>query len=164
MSVIDIILLVPFAYALYKGIKNGFVGQVAGISGIILGIILGSRFSALLSTYVAQWISASEQVIKIISFALIIVAVILLATILSKIIEKLFSLVMLGWLNKLLGILLAFAGCAFILGTILSLISYINETWFVIVPQEKIAESVLYQPLEDIANMIFPYLKKFFTL
>ena len=35
MSIIDIVILVPFAFALYKGIKNGFVGQIAGISGIV---------------------------------------------------------------------------------------------------------------------------------
>lgn len=164
MSVIDIIILVPFAFALYKGIKNGFVGQVAGISGIILGIILGSRFSSLVSTYVSQWIEAGEQVIKIISFALIIVAVIICAAILSKAIEKLFSLVMLGWLNKLLGVILAFAGTAFIVGAIISLISYVNETWFVIISPEKISESILYHPLEDLVKMVFPYFKDFFSL
>ena len=66
MSIIDIVILVPFAFALYKGIKNGFVGQIAGISGIVLGIILGTRFSALVSGYISQWIEASESVIKII--------------------------------------------------------------------------------------------------
>mgnify|MGYP003485180551 FL=1 len=69
---------------------------------------------------------------------------------------------MLGWLNKLLGVLLAFAGTAFILGAVICLISYVNETWFTIIPQEKIAESVLYQPLEDLANMVFPYFKNLF--
>lgn len=164
MSVIDIIILIPFVYALYKGIKNGFVGQIAGIGGIILGIILGARFSALLSTYLAQWIHASEAVIKIISFAAIIIAVILLATLISKGIEKLFSLVMLGWLNKLLGVLLAFAGTAFIVGLIISLISYANNTWFTIISPEKISESILYQPLEDLVNMVFPYLRDFFKI
>lgn len=163
MSIIDIIILIPFAFALFKGIKDGFVGQIAGIGGIILGIVLGSRFSSLLSTHVSQWINASEAVIKIISFAIIIIAVILLAAILTKLIEKLFSLVMLGWLNKVLGVLLAFAGAALIVGSVISLISYINETWFVIISKEKIAESVLYQPLEDLVNMVFPYLRKFFT-
>lgn len=162
MSIIDIVILVPFAFALYKGIKNGFVGQIAGISGIVLGIILGTRFSALVSGYISQWIEASESVIKIISFAIIIVLVIIAAALLSKAIEKLFNLVMLGWLNKLLGVLLAFAGTAFILGAVISLISYVNETWFTIIPQEKIAESVLYQPLEDLANMVFPYFKNLF--
>lgn len=162
MSIIDIVILVPFAFALYKGIKNGFVGQIAGISGIVLGIILGTRFSALVSGYISQWIEASESVIKIISFAIIIVLVIIAAALLSKAIEKLFSLVMLGWLNKLLGVLLALAGTAFILGAVICLISYVNETWFTIIPQEKIAESVLYQPLEDLANMVFPYFKNLF--
>lgn len=164
MSVIDIIILVPFAFALYKGLKNGFVGQVAGISGIILGIILGTRFSSLVSTYVSQWIHASEQVIKIISFALIIAAVIICAAILSKLIEKLFSLAMLGWLNRVLGVILAFAGTAFVVGAVICLITYVNETWFVIISPEKIKESILYQPLEDLTRMVFPYFKNFFEI
>ncbi len=164
MSIIDIVILVPFAYALYKGIKNGFVGQIAGIGGIVLGIVLGSRFSALLSTYISQWINASEAVVKIISFAAIIIAVILLAAILSKAIEKLFSLVMLGWLNKLLGILLAFAGTALIIGVVISLISYVNETWFTIIPQEKIEESLFYMPLKEFSEWIFPYFRNLFSI
>lgn len=164
MSVIDIIILVPFAFALYKGLKNGFVGQVAGISGIILGIVLGTRFSSFVSTYVSQWIQAGEQVIKIISFALIIIGVVVCAAILSKLIEKLFSLVMLGWLNKLLGVILAFAGTALIAGAIICLISYINEAWFVILTPEKIDESILYHPLEDLARMVFPYFQNFFSI
>ena len=164
MSIIDIIILVPFAYALYKGIKNGFVGQIAGIGGIVLGIVLGSRFSSLLSTYISQWIDASEAVVKIISFAAIIIAVILLAAILSKIIEKLFSLVMLGWLNKLLGVLQAFAGCALIVGVIISLTSYINEAWFTIIPKERIEESLLYTPLKEFSEWIFPYFRNLFSI
>ena len=38
MTVIDIIILVLLALAVFKGIKDGLVRQVGGIAGLILGI------------------------------------------------------------------------------------------------------------------------------
>ncbi len=87
-----------------------------------------------------------------------------MAAILSKAIEKLFSLVMLGWLNKLLGVLLAFAATALIIGVVISLISYVNETWFTIIPQEKIEESLFYMPLKEFSEWIFPYFRNLFSI
>lgn len=164
MSVIDIIILIPFAYALYKGLKNGFIGQVAGILGLFLGVFLGYKFSELLSAWLSQWINANESVVKIISFAIIIIVVLVLINLLSKLIEKIFSMVMLGWLNKLLGVIVAFAFTAFIVGTVLSLILYINEAWFTIISPENIEESSLFTPLSNIAKSVFPYLKDFFRI
>ena len=161
MKLIDIIILIPFVFAIYKGITRGFISQVAGIAGVILGFILGVRFSDLLSTHISEWINANESTIKIISFAIIIICVLILAKLLSSIIERIFSFIMLGWLNKILGILIAIASTALVMGAVITLISYVNEYLFTIVPQRVINESILYRPLQDLAQMVFPYLGEF---
>lgn len=162
MNFIDIIILVIFAIGIFKGIKDGFIGQAAGIGGIFLGIWLAYKFSALLSTYLTKWIpSFTESTVKIISFAIIIIAVIIAVHFLGKLVEKVITISMLGWLNKLLGVIIALAATAFIVGLILTLITYINNTWFTLIPADKIAESKLYTPLSDLANTVFPYLKSF---
>jgi|SRR5574344_463805 membrane protein required for colicin V production len=163
MNFIDITILVLFVIGIIKGIKDGFIRQVAAIGGIFLGFWLAYKFSSLFCPYIIKWIpSLSEATVKIISFVIIIIAVIIAVHFLGKLIEKVITISMLGWLNKLLGIIIAIAATAFIIGLILNLVTYINNTWFTLIPAEKIAESKLFAPLSEIANSVFPYLKNFF--
>lgn len=163
MEVIDIIILAAFIPGIIKGIKSGFIGQIAGIGGLFLGFYLSYKFSALLSTYLAKWIpSFNEPTIKAISFALIIIVVVVAVYFLGKAVEKVFTVTMLGWLNKLLGVVFAIAASALIIGLLLTLISYVNNTWFTVISQDKISNSLFYTPLSDLANTVFPYLKAFF--
>ena len=56
MTVIDIIILVLLALAVFKGIKDGLVRQVGGIAGLILGNFLAGRFSAIMAGWLHLWI------------------------------------------------------------------------------------------------------------
>ena len=72
MAVIDIIILVLLALAVIKGLKDGLIRQIGGIAGLFIGIILAGRFSSLLADWLGQWVNASENIVKIIAFILII--------------------------------------------------------------------------------------------
>lgn len=161
MSLIDIIIIIAFVPAVIKGIKDGFIRQIAGIAGLFLGVWLSYKFSSLITGWLGQWINANESVTKVISFAIIMIAAIVLINLLGKLIENIISVVMLGWLNKLLGVVVAFCITALIVGLILSLINYANESWFTIISQEKINESLFYEPLYNLSQKVFPYLKEF---
>ena len=76
-----------------------------------------------------------------------------------RLLEGILNIVMLGWLNKLLGIAFAFLKTALIIGLIIMLFNSLNNT-FHIVQEEKLAESVLYGPLKNLAYTVFPYLKE----
>ena len=72
--------------------------------------------------------------------------------------EKILKLVMLGWLNRLLGLVLAIANGLLVASLLLVLFTALNNT-FEIVEQKTLAESVLYQPLYNFGSALFPYLK-----
>lgn len=162
MNVVDIIILVIAALAVFKGLKDGLVRQVGGIAGLFIGIYMAYKFSSLLAGWLAQWISASEPVVKSISFVLIIIAVCILMNLLGRILEKILSVSMLGWLNRLLGVILSVATAALLMGVILSLLHYVNQTWFVIVPEKTLSESRLLPVVENMMEVVMPYLKAFF--
>jgi membrane protein required for colicin V production len=107
-------------------------------------------------------INASENVVKAISFALIIIAVCLCVTLIGKIIEKIFTLATLGWVNRLLGAILSVGGTVLLLGAILSMIEYVNQTWFTLIPEQTMNESQIIGIIKDISETVFPYLKKLF--
>lgn len=164
MVITDIVIICLFAPAIIKGLKDGFFKQAAGILSLFLGAYLAYRFSDLASSYISEWIKASPEIIKIISFALIMIGVIFLVSLAGKLITKLFDMAALGWMNRILGVITACLTAALILGLLAQLILYINATWFEIVPKEQLAESKLFKPLCDMADFIFPYLKDFFKI
>ena len=163
MNILDIILLICFVPALVQGIRKGFIAQAISIISIIAGVWASARFANIVSGWVGQYITASEQVLKVVSFALILVAVFLVLALIGQALEGVFKLVMLGWLNKLLGVVFALLKTGIIVGLVIMAFTSLNDT-FHFVKESVLNDSVLYPPLKKIAYEIFPYLKDMFTL
>ena len=150
--------MICFIPAIVQGIRKGFIAQAISIISIIAGIWASARFANIVTGWISQYISASEQVLKIVAFAIILLAVFLALAAIGKLIEGMFKLVMLGWLNKLLGVVFALLKAALIVGLIIIAFTSLNET-FHFVKEVTLNESVLYPPLKKIAFDVFPYLK-----
>ncbi|MGM9734892.1 MAG: CvpA family protein [Candidatus Cryptobacteroides sp.] len=158
MNIIDAIILICFIPALIQGIRKGFIAQVISIISIVAGIWLSFRFSKLLAGWIGQYIEASGQVLQIVAFALILVLVIIGLFALGKLIEATIKIVMLGWLNKLLGATFSILKCALILGLCVMAFNSINST-FNIVSEDTLSGSLLYGTLKSTAYSVFPYLQ-----
>lgn len=163
MNILDIILLVCFIPAVIQGLRKGFIAQAISIVSIILGVWASARFANVVSVWIAQYLTASEQVLKIVAFALILVAVFLVLGAIGKLLEATFKLVMLDWVNKLLGMVFAMLKTALIVGLVIMAFNSLNET-FHFVKDSVLQESVMYPPLKKAAYEIFPYLKDMLTL
>ena len=163
MNILDIILLVCFVPAIFQGIRKGFIAQAVSIISIVLGIWASARFANIVSSWIAQYITASEQVLKVVAFALILLLVFLALAALGKMLEGMFKLVMLGWLNKLLGVIFALLKTGLIVGLVIIAFSSLNDN-FRFVQESVLNESVLYPPLKKLAFEVFPYLKDMLTL
>ena len=158
MNVLDIILLLCFVPAIIGGLRRGFIAQVVAIISIILGIWLSFKFSAVLSGWLGQWIEAGEQVLHVISFAVIMILAILALAAVGKLIEATVKIILLGWLNRLLGLIFALLKYALIIGLLLMLFNSLNGQ-FHMVDKGVLDNSLLYGPLLDLATVVFPYLK-----
>lgn len=96
--------------------------------------------------------------LRIVAFSLIFIAVIIALTLLGKALEATIKLVMLGWVNRLLGALFSFIKWVLIAGLIVLAFNAINDSINLVTP-ETMADSKLYPLLTRFANAIFPYLK-----
>ena len=164
MTVIDIIILVLLALAVFKGIKDGLMRQLGGIVGLILGIFLAGRFSAMLSGWLHRVApTLSENVVKVLSFIVIIVVVCLCVVLLSRLLEKVIKITTLGWINRLLGVLLSVSAVVLLIGVVISVIEYVNTTWFALISPEQMAKSKGVQIISSITDALFPYLKQLFN-
>ena len=159
MSTPDIIILICFLPAIISGITKGFIEQVIALVSLILGAWLAFKFSTVVSDWLKPYFEVSETVMNVISFVVIMVAVVLVLFVLSKILTGMTKLVMLGWLDRLLGLVFALLKAGLIIGILIILFDTLNVK-FEFVEEKVLDESVLYAPIRDIAYMIFPYLKE----
>lgn len=163
MNILDIILLICLIAAAVQGLRKGFIAQAIAIASIILGVWSSARFATIVSSWIGRYITASEQVLKIVAFALILVVVFLILAALGKSLEAVIKLVMLGWVNKLLGVVFSLLKCFLILGLAIMAFHSLNSTFHFVKP-EYLAESVLYGPVKSLADSVFPYIKDMLTL
>ena len=159
MSIVDIILLICFIPALISGLRKGLIAQLIAIISIFAGIWVSFEFASITSQWLSQYIEAPENVLEIVAFALIMVGVFVTLGIVGKMLEGILNLVMLGWANKLLGVAFAFVKSALVTGLLIMVFNSIN-TSFDLVSAETLSESVLYTPLKDFADSVFPYIKE----
>ena len=159
MSTPDIIILICFLPAIISGIMKGFIEQAIALVSLILGAWLAFKFSTVVSGWLQPYFEVSETILNVISFAVIMVAVVLVLFVLSKILTGVTKLVMLGWLDRLLGLVFALLKAGLLIGIAIILFDTLNVK-FEFVEEKVLDESVLYAPIRDIAYVIFPYLKE----
>ena len=138
---------------------KGFIEQAVALVSLILGAWLAFKFSTVVSGWLQPYFEVSETVLNVISFAVIMVAVVLVLFVLSKILTGVTKLVMLGWLDRLLGLVFALLKAGLLIGIAIILFDTLNVK-FEFVEEKVLDESVLYAPIRDIAYVIFPYLKE----
>ncbi|MBO4917969.1 MAG: CvpA family protein [Bacteroidales bacterium] len=159
MSTPDIIILICFLPAVISGIKNGFIEQVVALVSLVLGAWLAFKFSNVVGEWLKPYMEVSETVLHVISFAVIMIAVVLVLFVLGKILTGLTKLVMLGWLDRLLGLVFALLIAGLFIGIGIILFDTLNVK-FGFVDEAILDKAVLYGPIRDIAYMVFPYLKE----
>ncbi len=161
MGIIDIIILCCFLPALYFGIKNGFIKQIISLAVLILGIILSLRFTNIVAEWILKFVDMSGFWVKVIAFIVIFFIVAILLNLLGAMLNKIIKITMLGWLNRVLGIIFSVVKIALLLSVLIYIVDSINNlTGFI--PAEKITESNFYHYLLKLANTLFPYLRTLF--
>ena len=161
MATLDIILLVCFLPGIIRGLSKGFLEQALALVGIVLSVWAAFHFSSVVSTWLQPYLSVSETVLNVISFALILVAISLAVLLVAKLLTKVVELAMLGWLDKTLGLVLALAVNALVIGVFIILFDTLNQKFGFVKP-EVLDASIVYSSLRDLCYLVFPYLKAFF--
>ena len=161
MGVIDIIIVCCFLPVLYFGIKNGLIKQVVAFAVIYFGITLSLKFATPASEWILEHVKIPEFWAKAVSFILIFFAVALVLSLLGKMLEKIIKISLLGWLNKLLGIVVTFCIFALLFSVVVYFVDSANNL-LDFIPKEKLEESRFYPALLDLSKEVFPHFKELF--
>ncbi len=160
--IFDIIFLIIFSWAIYKGYTRGFILQAATLAALILGIFGAIKFSGFTATIIIEKLHFNWEYMHLVAFAITFIGIVIGIHFLARLFEKLLKAISINFINRLLGVIFNLIKYAFIISAILVVINGINRRIHFL-PEEKINQSILYKPLSALAPMLFPYLHFDFT-
>ena len=159
MTTIDIIILIVIGAGAVMGLFKGVIKQLATIAGLIVGLIAAKALYMSLAEKLCPTITDSMTFAQIISFIMIWIAVPLGFTLISSLFSRALDAISLGWVNRLLGMLLGALKYIILVGLFINVLEYIDSDNRLI-HQTKKQESVLYYPIKNFVGMFFPAVKK----
>ena len=104
--IIDIFLIVVLVLAIFKGYSRGFVVALFSILAFVAGLAAAMKLSTTVASYLGHNAGITKQWLPVLSFLLVFIVVVLLVRAGAAIIEKTIQLAMLGWVNRIAGIIL----------------------------------------------------------
>jgi membrane protein required for colicin V production len=123
---IDVIFVILMLIACIKGYRKGFIIAIFSFVALIIGLAAALKLSAIVANHLQNSIHVSAKWLPFISFILVFFVVVLLVKWGGKLIEKTFETIMLGWANRLGGIILYAVIYTIILSIFLFYIEKIN--------------------------------------
>lgn len=158
MNFLDIIIFIPLIWGAFRGFKNGLVIEIASLAGLILGIYAAIHFSGYAAGFLSDNFNIGDTYLNIFAFILTFIVVVLVVYLIGKILEKLIDIIMLGFLNRIAGLLFGFLKWAFILSILIYVIHIFDEDDSFLIKEEWRQESLLYEPVKTVAPYILPRL------
>jgi membrane protein required for colicin V production len=134
---------------------KGLFVELASLLALIAGIYGAFHFSYFIGSYLIDYVDWEEKYISIVAFAITFIAIVIVISLLGKMLTKMANFASLGFLNKLLGGVFGFLKLGVILSILLLLLDTLNSN-LPFVDKEFTKESILYEPVRDLAPMLFP--------
>jgi membrane protein required for colicin V production len=103
---IDLIFIVLIIGAIVKGYRKGFILAIFSVLALIVGLAAAIKLSAVTASWLKGPVHVATKWLPVIAFIIVFVITALLVRLAARAIEKTTELVLLGWVNKLGGVLL----------------------------------------------------------
>jgi membrane protein required for colicin V production len=157
MSIIDIIIIIPVIWGLYKGFTKGLIGQLAQLGALLIGVWGAMKFYKFVEDLIDKNTNGFEKYLPIISFALIFIGIVIIIHLLSKLIDNVVKAAALGWINKIAGAVFGGLKYLIIVGALLVIVDKIDNATKLLEETTK-TNSLLYKPTLSLTYSMFPAL------
>ena len=163
--IIDLIFAVLMVLALIHGYRRGLIVAVFSFIAIIVGLAAAIKLSTVVAKHLGHAVKISDRWLPIISFIVVFIVVIILIRLGAKVIQRTTETVMLGWVNRLGGVILY----ATIYTTVFSILLFYAGK-IKLIKSETIQASVTYTFIQpwgpkaiDALGALIPFFKDMFT-
>jgi membrane protein required for colicin V production len=161
MNILDLILLILILAAAISGFSNGFFVELASVAAIILGIWAAIGLSGIVQRWLSHILSWSPSSLKLIAFILIFIIVVIIVHLIARFFEGAIKAIALGIFSRLAGAVVGALKGAFIISVLLIVVAKIEYYTTTIIPEKTKKESKLYEPIDNLAPNILPFLKNY---
>jgi membrane protein required for colicin V production len=140
---LDIMLLVLLILAVIKGYQRGLIVGVFSLVAIIIGLAAAIKLSTVVAGYIGEAVKISDTWLPVISFAVVFIIVVLLIRLGANMLQKTIEIALLGWVNRLGGIMLYLAIYLIVYSVILFYVEQVK-----LIQPETIQNSVSYSYIQ----------------
>jgi membrane protein required for colicin V production len=146
---IDTVALVLLIISVFKGFTKGFIVALFSFLAFIIGLAAALKLSTLAASYIGNAVNISQRWLPVLAFFVVFLIVVLAIRLGAKMLEGVVKLAMLGWLNRLGGIILYILIYFFIFSILLFYAQQLH-----LLKPETIEASVSYPWIQPIAPKI----------
>lgn len=161
---IDLIVVVLIVLALYKGWRKGLIVGIFSFLAFIIGLAAAIKLSTLAAAYIGEAVNISQRWLPVVAFAIVFLVIVLLVRLGAKALEGIVTVAMLGWANKLGGIVLFILLYLFVFSILLFYATHVH-----LINEESAQASVTYSYLQPLGpkvvnglGVVMPFFKNMF--
>lgn len=159
MNWFDLVVLILMLIALVNGYRKGLIQQLVGLAIIILSAIFGGKLAAYILPELNRFLDLSPNLARVLSFLLAFAAIAIVISLIGNLIQKFVNVILLSFVNRLLGSFIAVGTLMFILSIILNLVLMLDKKENLISKEIK-NESFFFERVEAVVPAVVPYLDK----
>ena len=148
-----------------KGLRRGLIVAVFSIFAFIAGVAAAMKLSVVVAEYLKDSVNISAKWLPFLSFAVVFIGVVILVRWVASLLESTVELAMMGWANKIGGIVLYTILYMFTLSVILFFVQKVK-----LISDETIANSITWPILQPLGpwvingfGKLIPVFKDMFT-
>ena len=157
MNYIDILLGIILVLSAIRGFRKGLVVELASLAALILGIWGAIKFSYITSEFLVEKFDWKWDHLNIVSFIITFVVIVILVHIVGNTVNKMVETFLLGFVNKLAGLVFGILRAALVLSILLVVFDKIDEDVHILSEETK-EGSRMYEPIRNLAPTIFPFI------
>lgn len=156
---IDFIFVIILLVACFKGFTKGLIVALFSMLALIIGLAAALKLSAIVSEYLSTETGTTAKWLPFLSFILVFIGVVILVNLAAKLIQKSVELVLLGWVNRLGGVLFYLLLYAIIFSIVLFYVVQLK-----LVSDETIASSISYPFIKPLGPFVIDKLGEIIPL
>lgn len=152
LNYIDLAVVCLLFYGLVRGAFRGFFVEITSLFALVLGVFGALHFSSFTADLLAKYLA--WQYLPLLAFALTFVCIIICVAWIGKLLTKLAKVILLGFLNRLLGALFGACKWLVICGVLIWILGQIN-VFVPFLPDEVTKNSLFFEPLQNLGAYLF---------
>ena len=127
MNLLDLLIFIPIIFFCVQGIRNGLIGEVLGIIGIVLAVFLTFHYMNEMADIIRPLIEGDPSYLPFLAGAIIFFGTLIVIQLIAFMLRRLLQIVRLNIVNRILGFFFGMLKGGIIVSAILLLLAGFNQ-------------------------------------